>query len=157
MVPTKFDYDEMVQRALKMVVKDALVQSAQYGLPGGHHFYITFQTNRSDVKLPKNLLDKHPEEITIVLQHQFWDLHVDDDGFDVALSFSDVHEKIHVPFSALISFLDPHVKFGLQFTPEMASASVPTKTKTTKKKIENSVEKTSGNVVTLDAFRKNKD
>ena len=88
---------------------------------------------------------------------EVWDLHVDDDGFGVALSFSDVHEKIHVPFSALISFLDPHVKFGLQFTPEMAAAPVLTKTKTTKKKVDNSVEKTTGNVVTLDTFRKNKD
>ena len=152
--PTKFDYDDMVQSALKIVVKNALIQSAEHGLPGGHHFYITFQTNRPDVRLPKYLFDKHPEEITIVLQHQFWDLNIDDEGFDVALSFSDVHEKIRVPFDGLISFLDPHVKFGLQFTPTPVTPPASTKPKSVKKKADTADEPTKGNVVTLDAFRK---
>jgi hypothetical protein len=152
MTPKSFDYDEMVQKALKTVVKETLKFSAENGLPGGHHFYITFQTNRPDVKLPQYLIDKHPEEITIVLQHQFWNLAVDEDGFEVSLSFNDVHERIRVAFDALISFLDPYVKFGLQFTP-VPPTVIPTKAKGTKKKGEPHSEKAS-NVITLDSFRK---
>jgi hypothetical protein len=152
MVAKKFDYDEMVQKALKAVVKDALKFSAENGLSGGHHFYITFQTNRPDIKLPQYLIDKHPEEITIVLQHQFWDLVVEDDAFEVSLSFNDVHERVRVSYAALTSFLDPYVKFGLQFTPEPCAPVA--KTKSAKKKGESGSPDSSTNVVTLDAFRK---
>ena len=144
----------MVQKALKSVVKEALQFAAQHGLPGGHHFYITFQTNRPDIKLPKYLLDKHPEEITIVLQHQFWDLHIDEEGFDVSLSFNDVHEKLRVSYSALISFLDPHVKFGLQFNPDPVVVPAITKTKANGRKKAEAVSEPVSNVVTLDLFRK---
>ena len=112
-----FDYDQMVQEAMRGVVRSALERASKEGLSGSHHFYVTFQTNRPDVVLPKNLLDKHPEEITIVLQHQFWDLKVEQQKFEVKLSFNDNLETIIVPFGAIISFLDPSVKFGLQFIP----------------------------------------
>src|SRR5690606_30894807 len=84
---------------------------------GRHHFYITFESTRPDVKVPEYLRKQHPEEITIVLQHQFWDLKADDKGFSVLLSFNEVQERIEVSYAALISFLDPSVKFGLQFEP----------------------------------------
>ncbi len=153
MAAKMFDYDEMVQKALKQVVKEALKSSAENGLPGGHHFYITFQTVRPDVKLPQYLIDKHPEEITIVLQHQFWDLKVDDNGFEVSLSFNDTHEKLCVSYASLISFLDPYVKFGLQFTPEPAPQVALPKAKPVKKKGDEA-SSDSSNVVTLDTFRK---
>tara|TARA_B100001750_G_C15032269_1_gene362384 strand:+ start:71 stop:547 length:477 start_codon:yes stop_codon:yes gene_type:complete len=152
MTAKAFDYDDMVQHALKGVVKETLKRVALEGLPGFHHFYITFQTNRPDVKIPSYLKDKHSNEITIVLQHQFWDLKIDDEGFDVSLSFNDNQEHIRVPFNALINFLDPHVKFGLQFTPEMPSKTDKTKQK---KKVSSEPSKeTLTNVVTLDTFRK---
>lgn len=114
----RFDYEQMVQKALRQVMQEALTYVEKNGLPGTHHFYITFETNRPDVVVPEFLRDKHPEEVTIVLQHQFWDLKVTDAGFSVLLSFNDVHEKIEVPYAAVISFLDPSVKFGLQFIPD---------------------------------------
>jgi hypothetical protein len=149
-----FDYDDLVQNALKSVVKDSLKYVADYGLPGSHHFYITFQTNRPDVKIPDFLREKHPDEITIVLQHQFWDMKVDSQGFEVSLSFNDIQEKICVPFSAIVNFLDPSVKFGLQFTPEDPPKDIPEKQSKPRKKNDKESEKGPHNVVTLDSFRK---
>jgi hypothetical protein len=149
----EFDYDEMVQQALKKVVKDSLEYVSKNGLPGSHHFYVTFQTNRDDVKMPDFLRKKHPEEVTIVLQHQFWDLKVSDYGFEVSLSFNDVREKLSVPFAALINFLDPSVKFGLQFTPDEPQKE--SKPQTKNENPSDADKKTvSDNVVTLDSFRK---
>lgn len=150
-----FDYDEMLQGSLRSVVRDVLQVAARDGLPGAHHFYITFQTNRSDVVLPDYLRQKHEEEITIVLQHQFWNLSVTDDHFEVELSFNDIREHVSVPYVALISFLDPSVKFGLQFVPVPA----PTVEKKSKKAKGDKGEKPTilgNNVVTLDSFRRRK-
>lgn len=148
----RFDYDEMVQKALRFVVRESLKFVERNGLPGNHHFYLTFRTDRSDVEMPDYLREKHPEEITIVLQHQFWDLHVTEDYFRVALSFNDKQEGLKVPFDALVSFMDPSVKFGLQFTPtEGPGFDSPTRKSHPKP---TPVEK--GKVVTLDAFRKKK-
>lgn len=143
-----FDYDEMVQKALlKGVVQQALQQVAKDGLDDPHHFYITFQTNRPDVMIPGYLRERHPEEITIVLQHQFWDLVVTDRGFKVSLSFNDNPEIIEVPFGALLNFVDPSQKFILKFlpspAPEMDESTRPTDDQSPK-----------DNVVTLDTFRK---
>ena len=129
-----FDYEEMVQKALLGVVKEILHDVSKNGLPGEHHYYITFQTNRHDVELPSYLLKRHPEEITIVLQHQYWDLEVQDDYFEVSLSFNDVREKIHVPFIALINVQDPHKKFNLQFLPKDPPQTPSAKSKSSKKK-----------------------
>jgi hypothetical protein len=85
------------------------------GLPGEHHFYITFRTDFPGVTIGPNLKEQFPKEITIVLQHQFWGLEVTDDAFSVTLSFGGKHERLHVPFEALVSFTDPSVRFGLQF------------------------------------------
>lgn len=156
----RFDYEVMVQEALRKVVQEALVQVEKNGLPGSHHFYITFQTDRPDVTLPNFLKDKHPEEITIVLQHQFWDLKVTDYGFSVSLSFNDVHEKIAVPYTAIISFLDPSVKFGLQFIPDEPEDVVPMAENSMdispapKSKSKAKHQPKENNVVALDQFRK---
>ncbi|WP_337996141.1 SspB family protein [Oleispirillum naphthae] len=113
-----FDYDALVEQALRGVVREALCRAAQHGLPGDHHFYITFRTDAEGVAIPEHLAATHPEDITIVLQHEFWDLAVDDeepDSFSVTLSFNDRRERLVVPFAAVTGFADPSAKFGLQF------------------------------------------
>jgi hypothetical protein len=105
----------MVEAALRGVVREALARSAAEGLPGAHHFYITFKTKFEGVKLPDHLHAKHPEDMTIVLENQFWDLSVEEDHFAVTLSFQNKPERLVIPFEAILSFADPAVKFGLQF------------------------------------------
>jgi hypothetical protein len=108
-------YDLMVQEALKGVVRKILTEAGRDGLPGDHHFYVTFRTTAPGVRLSQRLRDKHPEEMTVVLQHQFWDLNVSDHAFEVGLSFSGVPERLLVPFDAITTFFDPSVQFGLKF------------------------------------------
>ena len=108
-------YNALVENGLRSVVREALRRVAAEGWPGSHHAYITFKTAASGVEVPDFLLTRYPDELTIVLQHQFWDLEVDDDFFAVTLSFNKVGQRIVVPFSALTSYADPWVKFGLQF------------------------------------------
>ena len=109
-------YDEIVQDALRAVVGRVLGEIARSGaLPGGHHFYITFNTRMPGVSIPKHLSDKFPDEMTIVIQHRFWDLKVEDDAFSVGLSFGGVPATLHVPFAAVTQFHDPEVEFALTF------------------------------------------
>jgi hypothetical protein len=108
-------YDLLTQQALRGVVRAVLVDAARKGLPGEHHFYIAFDTNAEGVRMPERLRAQYPEEMTIILQHQFWDLKVGDDGFEVGLSFGGVPAKLVVPFEAVKGFFDPSVQFGLQF------------------------------------------
>jgi hypothetical protein len=108
-------YDLMVERALRAVVRDALNVAADEGLPGDHHFYITFRTDSPGVEISDALRTRYPEEMTIVVQHQFWDLAVADDYFAVTLSFSGRPERLVVPYEAISAFADPAVRFGLQF------------------------------------------
>lgn len=119
-------YDLMVQEALKGVVRKILTEAARDGLPGEHHFYVTFRTGAPGVRLSQRLREKHPDEMTIVLQHQFWDLSVSDHAFEVGLSFSGVPERLLIPFDAVTTFFDPSVQFGLKFEtqgePEEAGA-----------------------------------
>lgn len=110
-----FRYDVLVQNALRGVVRDVLRDVESNGLPGEHHFYIGFKTTAPGVKISNRLLDKYPEEMTIVLQHQFWDLQVREKEFQIQLSFDNVPEKIQIPFVALTGFMDPTTQFGLQF------------------------------------------
>jgi hypothetical protein len=110
-----FKYDEMVEEALRGVMRKSLDIACAEGLPGNHHFYITFKTGVPGVAVPEYLSERYPDEMTIVLQYQFWDLLVDDEHFEVALSFNDVREKLYIPFEAVTGFADPSVKFGLQF------------------------------------------
>lgn len=121
-----FRYDKLVDDALKGVLKHCLSQVGKRGgLPGQHHFYITYKTRHPGVQLPAHLRERYPEEITIVLQHQFWDLTVGDDVFSVGLSFGGVRETLVVPFAAITAFADPSCKFGLQFQTEIVAASEP--------------------------------
>ncbi|MBL0942533.1 MAG: hypothetical protein IBJ00_07425, partial [Alphaproteobacteria bacterium] len=93
------NYDQLIQEALRGVVRKSLEAVVKKGLPGTHHFYISFRTDRKDVKMPEHLREKHPNEVTIVLQHQFWDLEVDAKGFGVSLSFNGAQERLYVPYS----------------------------------------------------------
>jgi hypothetical protein len=108
-------YDVLARDALRGVLRRVLTDAAEHGLPGEHHFFITFVSDAEGVKLSQRLLDQYPEEMTIILQHQFWDLTVLEDRFEVGLSFGGIPERLVVPFNAIKSFLDPSVQFGLQF------------------------------------------
>ncbi len=180
-------YDRMVEDALLSVVHRSLSYAAENGLPGEHHFYITFRTDHPAVEIPDHLRERYPGEMTIILQYQFWDLTVHDDSFSVTLSFSDVPEKLTIPFEAVAAFADPSVRFGLQFDvgdngdeetaadddPTADDEAVPDQEPVTKDglvKADEAVgnepkatddsdetsesEEESGNVVTLDTFRK---
>src|SRR6187549_2375233 len=122
-------YDVLARDALRGVLRRVLTDAAEHGLPGDHHFFITFLSTADGVKLSPRLLAQYPEEMTIILQHQFWDLVVTEDRFEVGLSFNGIPERLVVPFNSIKSFFDPSVQFGLQFEPsetaaETASASL---------------------------------
>jgi len=108
-------YDILTQDALRSVVRTVLEDAARNGLPGEHHFYVAFDTRADGVKLSQRMRTQYPEEMTVVLQHQFWDLVVTDEQFEVGLSFGGVPERVVVPFAAIKSFVDPSVQFGVQF------------------------------------------
>jgi hypothetical protein len=151
-------YDMMVEEALKGVVSKALQHAVAHGLPNGHHFYITFKTGRSDVDIPVFLKEHYPDEMTIVLEHQFWDLKIHEHEFEVALSFNDKRERLLIPFNAITAFSDPSVKFGLQFQEiennedQTINDSNLDKGNSEKKDL---IEKSSGEVVSLEKFRNN--
>ncbi|MBP6986434.1 MAG: hypothetical protein KBB83_07615 [Alphaproteobacteria bacterium] len=153
------DYDTLIQEALRDVVRKTLQSVSKKGLPGNHHFYITFRTDRADVTMPDYLRQQHPDEVTVVLQHQFWDLSIEEKLFSVTLSFNGHHERLVIPYGALVSFMDPSVKFGLQFTPDEPGLNAPALSKKTDAADEKSSEEKSkdkSNVVTLSAFRNDK-
>jgi len=119
-------YDILAQQALRGVVRTVLADAAKNGLPGEHHFKITFNTTMPGVRLSDRMRGQYPEAMTIVLQHQFWDLSVGDDGFEVGLSFGGTPERLAVPFDAVTAFFDPAVQFGFQFeTIEAEAAEKP--------------------------------
>jgi hypothetical protein len=123
-------YDVLARDALRGVLRRVLADAAEHGLPGDHHFFITFVSTAEGVKLSPRLLAQYPEEMTVILQHQFWDLVVTDDRFEVGLSFGGIPERVVVPFNAIKSFFDPSVQFGLQFeaadaAPETAATNLP--------------------------------
>ena len=125
MTEDKIRYDLKAQQALRGVVREVLSEVAETGLPGEHHLYITFKTTAAGVEVSQRLKARHPSEMTIVLQHQFWNLKVGRSAFEVSLSFDDIPEHLVVPFAAIKGFFDPSVQFGLQFeNPETRSAPV---------------------------------
>ena len=153
-------YDDIVQEALRAVVGRVLsgIQS-NLDLPGGHHFYITFKTQAPGVAIPDHLRQRFPDAMTVVLQNKFWDLVVDDQGFEVGLTFSQVPTKLSIPFAAITAFADPSVKFGLQFmhqtgavdeTGEVPALPAPTTTET----LDSEPPAAGANVVALDKFRR---
>jgi len=154
-------YDQLARNALRGVVRAALEHVAENGLPGEHHFYIAFDTHGEGVQISSRLLEKYPREMTIVLQHQFWELEVLEDRFSIGLSFNNIPEKLIVPYKAINSFFDPHVQFGLQFEADEDTASEDTVTPPQKEpepepeKAQPETDTTKeGDVVSLDAFRK---
>jgi hypothetical protein len=112
---SSIDYEALQSEAMRGVVRAVLARTAKSGLPGDHHFYISFDTTMPGVSLSKRLKEKYPNEMTIVLQHRFWDLIVNEDRFEVKLTFDGIPERLVVPFAALKVFFDPSVRYGLQF------------------------------------------
>jgi hypothetical protein len=176
-------YDILAQDALRGVIRKVLGEVMRTGLPGNHHFFITFVTGAPGVRISPRLREKYPEQMTIVMQHQYWDLDVSETGFEVTLSFSDISEKLVVPYAAIRGFYDPSVNFELEFEVRSASAELaqqvpalpaepvlhevikaPVKPRAAKPKAEKTSSKKAGepeadskpsaDVVSLDAFRK---
>ncbi len=166
-------YDILAQEALRGVMRKVLAEVARTGLPGNHHFFITFLTGAPGVRISSRLRERYPEQMTIVIQFQYWDLKVTDAGFEVGLSFSDIPEKLEIPFSAVRGFYDPSVNFELEFDvrtepaeeeqPEASPVPVEVKPATAKKPAEpkketpeagQTAEGKGAEVVSLDAFRK---
>jgi hypothetical protein len=145
-----FDYEKMVQDKFKEMVFDVLKHVEKEGLPSNHHFFITFATNHPRLVLPDYLVEENPEEMTIVVQHQFWELEVDSKGFSIVLSFDGSSHNIYIPFDSLIAFVDPYADFGLEFSPVLSNDNYedkddsPDDDDTTPK----------GNVVTIDFSKK---
>ena len=110
----ELDYPALIHQALIGVVREILGRVAEDGLPGSHHFYLTFKTDHPDVVMPSGLKMRHPEAMTIVLQHQFWNLSVEEEVFSVTLRFGGAKQQLTIPFAALTSFIDPDAEFGLQ-------------------------------------------
>lgn len=174
-------YDILAQEALRGVMRKVLAEVARTGLPGNHHFFITFLTGAPGVRISPRLREKYPEQMTIVIQFQYWDLKVTDTGFEIGLSFSDVPERLEIPFAAVRGFYDPSVNFELEFDvkteaaaeaekpatapAEITKAPVSTKKADTKKQPaeaqkdgeaadDDAPSAKSADVVSLDAFRK---
>jgi hypothetical protein len=148
------NYEKLVDAALMNVVKSCLEQASKEGLKGDHHFYITFLTHHAGVRIPEYLKDQYPEEMTIVLQHQFENLEVNKEGFKVELVFDEEKEHIEIPFQAIVNFYDPSVDFSIDFNPEetdlpMLSEAIAPSKKGTK----GNTASQSGTVVSLDQFR----
>ncbi len=154
-------YDKLIEDALRGVVRQVLADAAQDGLPGDHHFYITFRTTHPGVEISERLHAQYPQDMTIVIQHQYWGLEVEEALFRITLSFNRVQERLTIPFSAITGFADPSVQFGLQFQPTEdglpavaplaapeKAAPAPSAEQTADKEDER------GQVVALDAFRK---
>ncbi|RJF88174.1 hypothetical protein D3874_15075 [Oleomonas cavernae] len=177
------NYGGMVQDALRGVVRQALTRVATQGLPGNHHLYLSFKTGADGVDIPEHLRDRYPDEMTIILQHQYWGLKVSDTGFEVQLNFNKMPERLVIPYAAMTGFFDPSVQFGLQFQPNQGDAqtvrpaisatpasarttteptplvtSKPAETETASKGEDKPAEPPAGEkrgeVLTLDAFRK---
>lgn len=125
MADEKLDYQKMTQVALRGVIRAALEVAAKDGLTGEHHFFIAFSTGAPGVSISQRLRERYPEEMTIVLQHQFWGLEVSADRFSIKLSFDNIPETLVVPYAAVKGFLDPSVQFGLQFDVGAAPAGEP--------------------------------
>jgi hypothetical protein len=150
------EYPKLMERAMRGVVQEALTLTAAHGLPGLHHFYVTFATRAPGVDIPDSLIARYPDEMTIVLEHQFWDLSVEDEAFSVTLSFNDQPERLRIPFDAITSFVDPSVKFGLQFQVEAAAPAESTEAPETAPEDTPDDAAPTGDetVIALDSFRK---
>lgn len=167
MEPSQLPYDEWIREALRQVMARALRHVSAFGLPGNHHFYITFDTTYEGVDIPQDLHDRYPEEMTIVLQHQFWDLTVDDEEFSIGLKFRGVMRHLKIPLAAVTGFVDPSINFAIQLQthpdtgaePALDSLTPVLEPSNSATEADNSSadgELPKGDVITLDSFRKNK-
>lgn len=149
-------YSTIIDQAMRGVVRDVLRRVQSTGLPGDHHFYISYNTTHPGVKMSDTLRAKYPRDITIVIQHQFWDFKVEEHQFHVTLSFGGVPEKLTVPFAALTAFADPSTKFGLQFQPsELFEVEFIDDEQAVVEDAPEAAEEESGEkIISLDAFRK---
>ena len=165
------DYPSMIDSAMRGVVREALNHAVRYGLPGEHHFFISFQTGFPGVQISETLRSRYPSEMTIVIQHQYWDLKVTEHHFEVTLSFGNVPEHLVIPFLAMTAFADPSIRFGLQFygrdvmeqdeeKPQLRGKSKP---RARQKRVEEAdiaqaaaATANDDKVVSIDSFRKNK-
>jgi uncharacterized protein len=149
-------YDEWIESALRQVVVRAIEHVVANGLPGQHHFYLTFRTDHPDAVIPRRLREQYPQEMTVVLQHQFWDLKFDAEtqAISVGLSFGGVPSTLVIPLGSLIGFADPHIRYGLRFRPQMPKASPPVLVTTPGEAKEAETPAEAPQVVSLDAFRR---
>jgi uncharacterized protein len=155
--PSLLPYESWLEEAQRQVVVRALSFAAEQGLPGGHHFYVTFRTDFPGVHIPARLLAQYPEEMTIVLQHQFWDLKVEDDRvLTVGLSFSGIPSTLVIPIGAIIGFADPHARFGVRMQAEASDEDAAEDTAVADEADEADPAQTpeAPQVVSLDAFRR---
>ncbi len=152
---TTIDYGNLMHRAMRGLIQNVLTDVAKDGLPGQHHFFITFDTMHPDVEIADWLSDRYPEEMTIVMQHWFENLDVTDEGFSVTLNFGDAPEALYVPYEAIRTFVDPSVEFGLRFETQDEEDDEPTPTPV-EDDDDAPAEESNGNaeVVSLDKFRK---
>ena len=152
------DYDRIVDDTLRLVVKKSLELVNAKGLPGDHHFYISFDSTYKGVKVPSELKASEDNEIKIILQHQFWDLTIDDHKFSVILSFNGKKKNISVPFNSIVSFSDPSVGFILQFKKDIPSENLNIEQKILPNKLnEDKKKKFNAEIFSLDAFRSKKE
>lgn len=152
MTDSGIDYPELVDEALRGVARSVLTRVAEEGLPGDHHFYISFMTDHPDLQMSPSLRDAHPDEMTIILQNQYWDLVVDEEGFEVMLRFGGEPQYLRVPWLALKSFVDPEAEFGLRFEAhEKAPAAVA------EDESPEDRQESSGDVISLEEFRNRDD
>lgn len=159
-----FDYDHMVEEAMRGVAARALAEAAAHGLPGDHHFFISFRTHDEGVLIPAHLKATYPEEMTIVIQFQYWGLITRDDGFEIELAFGGKRERLVIPYAAMTGFVDPHAQFGLKFGNASSGAAtealrdgveeIPAGAETGAGDAADAPENTSEKVISLDNFRK---
>ena len=151
----EIDYGNLMHNAMRSLIQDVLTEVKNNGLPGEHHFFITFDTNHAGVEMAPWLKDRYPTEITVVMQHWYDDLEVKDDGFSVTLNFGDTPEHLVIPYEAILTFVDPSVEFGLRFeTNEEDEDTDEQKPTVSKESNKDNTKKETGQVVSLDNFRK---
>ncbi len=151
----EIDYGNLMHNAMRSLIQDVLTEVKNNGLPGEHHFFITFDTNHAGVEMASWLKDRYPTEITVVMQHWYDDLEVKDDGFSVTLNFGDTPEHLVIPYEAILTFVDPSVEFGLRFeTNEEDEDTDEQKPTVSKESDKDDTKKETGQVVSLDNFRK---
>ena len=151
----EIDYGNLMHNAMRSLIQDVLAEVKNNGLPGEHHFFITFDTNHARVEMASWLKDRYPTEITVVMQHWYDDLEVREDGFSVTLNFGDTPEHLVIPYEAILTFVDPSVEFGLRFeTNEEDEDTDEQKPTVSKESNKDNTKKETGQVVSLDNFRK---